>query len=372
MRASRLLSVLLLLQTRGRMTARQLADELEVSVRTVYRDMQSLAAAGVPLYSDPGHDGGYRLVDGFRTRLTGLTGQEAEALALAGLPGPAADLGLGAVLAAAQLKLTAALPDQLRDRTGEIRQRFHLDTAGWYAETDPTPHLTAVTDAVWRQALIRIRYRRWKAPQEVTRTLEPYGLVLKSGRWYLVAGREERVRTYRISQILWIQVLQDRFERPPGLDLAAHWQSYLADFEARRHQGEAVVRLSPRMTSAASFARAAAVASASSVSATVASAPSPGRVARRVWSRPALSNSRVGEQLRVGVAAGQIDQAAAEPRALASQLGHPRHDRPAAAAGLRLACGHELPVGRGHGVPVRDLRRRRPAELHWTSPPPGP
>ncbi|GAQ57516.1 HTH domain protein [Streptomyces acidiscabies] len=246
-RASRLLSVLLLLQTRGRMTAWQLADELEVSVRTVYRDMESLAAAGVPLYGAPGHDGGYRLVDGYRTRLTGLTPEEAEALSLSGLPGPAADLGFGTVLATAQLKLTAALPDGLRDRTGVIRQRFHLDTSGWYADADTTPHLAAVTDAVWRQHRICVRYRRWKAPQEVTRTLEPYGLVLKSGRWYLVAGRSEQIRTYRISQILRIQVLHDRFERPSGFDLAAHWQSYLADFDARRQQGEAVVRLSPRI-----------------------------------------------------------------------------------------------------------------------------
>ncbi|MEU2282136.1 WYL domain-containing protein [Streptomyces sp. NPDC013178] len=247
MRASRLLSALLLLQTRGRMTAQQLADELEVSVRTVYRDMESLAAAGVPLYGDPGHDGGYRLVDGYRTRLTGLTHDEAEALFLAGLPGPAADLGLGSVLATAQLKLTAALPEELRDRTTAIRQRFHLDTSAWYAETDPTPHLAAVTDAVWRQRRIRIRYRRWKAPQEVTRTLEPYGLVLKSGRWYLVAGRPDPVRTYRVSQILRIRVLEDRFDRPHDFDLASHWRSSLEEFDARRHQGEAVVRLSPRI-----------------------------------------------------------------------------------------------------------------------------
>jgi predicted DNA-binding transcriptional regulator YafY len=247
MRASRLLSALLLLQTRGRMTARQLADELEVSVRTVYRDMESLSAAGVPLYGDPGHDGGYRLLDGFRTRLTGLTRDEAQALSLAGLPGPAADLGLGTVLATAQLKLAAALPEELRDRTGEIRQRFHLDPAGWYAESDPTPHLAAVTDAVWRQRRIRVRYRRWTAPQEVSHTLDPYGLVLKSGRWYLVAARPEGVRTYRVSQILRTQVLQDRFERPHDFDLAAHWQTYLADFDARRLRGEAVVRLTPRI-----------------------------------------------------------------------------------------------------------------------------
>ncbi|MEU9477953.1 WYL domain-containing protein [Streptomyces sp. NPDC048191] len=247
MRASRLLSALLLLQTRGRMTARQLADELEVSVRTVYRDMESLAAAGVPLYGDAGHDGGYRLLDGFRTRLTGLTRDEAEALALAGLPGPAADLGLGTVLATAQLKLTAALPEELRDRTGEIGQRFHLDTSGWYTEADPTPHLAAVTDAVWRQRRIRVRYRRWKAPQESTRTLDPYGLVLKSGRWYLVAARQGRVRTYRVSQILRAEVLADPFERPGGFDLTAHWRSYLADFDARRLNATAVVRLTPRL-----------------------------------------------------------------------------------------------------------------------------
>ncbi|MDQ0990797.1 YafY family protein [Streptomyces sp. V3I7] len=258
MRASRLLSALLLLQTRGRMTARQLADELEVSVRTVYRDMESLAAAGVPVYGDPGHEGGYQLVDGYRTRLTGLTPDEAEALFLAGLPGAAADLGLGAVLATAQLKLTAALPAELRERSGELRQRFHLDTSGWYAEPDATPHLAAVTDAVWRQRRIRIRYRRWRAPQEVSRTLAPYGLVLKSGRWYLVAARPggpddpkdaQACRTYRVSQILRIQVLDDAFTRPDGFDLAAHWRDYLADFDARRHRGEATVRLSPRILS---------------------------------------------------------------------------------------------------------------------------
>ncbi|MGW0769403.1 helix-turn-helix transcriptional regulator [Streptomyces sp. NPDC002676] len=247
MRASRLLSVLLLLQTRGRMTAQQLADELEVSVRTVYRDMESLAAAGVPLYGDPGHDGGYRLLDGYRTRLTGLTRDEAEALFLSGLPGPAADLGLGTVLATAQLKLTAALPAELRDRADVIRQRFHLDTSAWYAASDPAPHLAAVTDAVWRQHRIRVRYRRWQAPQEVTRTLQPYGLVLKSGHWYVVAGRPDAVRTYRVSQILRIQVLQDRFDRPEDFDLAAHWRSWLDEFDAGRFQGEAVVRLSPQI-----------------------------------------------------------------------------------------------------------------------------
>ncbi|MET8862370.1 YafY family protein [Nonomuraea sp. NPDC004580] len=246
MRASRLVSILLLLQTRGRMTAQELADRLEVSVRTIYRDVESLHAAGIPLYGDAGPKGGYQLLDGYRTRLTGLTADEAESLFLAGLPGPAAELGLGAVVTAAQLKLMAALPVELRDRAGRIQERFHLDAPTWYRDREPVAHLPAVADAVWNERPIRVRYRRWRAPQEVERRLEPYGLVVKAGRWYLVARAGEHVRTYRVSQILDLRQLPGTFTRPPAFDLAAYWQGYLAEFESRLRWGEAVVRLSPR------------------------------------------------------------------------------------------------------------------------------
>ncbi|MFG6196736.1 helix-turn-helix transcriptional regulator [Nonomuraea sp. JJY05] len=246
MRASRLVSILLLLQTRGRMTAQDLAERLEVSVRTIYRDVESLHAAGIPLYGDAGPKGGYQLLDGYRTRLTGLTADEAESLFLAGLPGPAAELGLGAVVTAAQLKLMAALPVELRDRAGRIQERFHLDAPTWYRDQEPVTFLPAVADAVWNERRIQVRYRRWKAPQEVERRLDPYGLVVKAGRWYLVARADEDVRTYRVSQILDLHPLPEGFTRPDGFDLAAYWQEYLAEFEARLRRGEAVVRLSPR------------------------------------------------------------------------------------------------------------------------------
>lgn len=240
------MSVLLLLQTRGRMTAAQLAAALEVSVRTVYRDIDSLHAAGVPLYGDAGHAGGYRLIDGYRTRLTGLTTDEAEALFLAGAPGPAAELGLGPVLAAAQLKVRAALPAELRAHSERISARFHLDAPGWYANEDDVPHLPAVATAVWNSRVLHVRYRRWRAPTDVERRLEPYGLVLKAGRWYVIASAGTGdPRTYRVDQILQLHVGDEQFEPPADFDLAAYWRAYQDDFHGRLHSGDAVVRLAP-------------------------------------------------------------------------------------------------------------------------------
>ncbi|HEY4249726.1 MAG TPA: YafY family protein [Roseomonas sp.] len=243
MRASRLLSILTTLQARGRVTAQSLADACEVSLRTIYRDIEALSAAGIPVYSERGSEGGYRLLDGYRVRLNGLSPREAEALFLTGLSGPAADLGLGAVMAAAQTKLLAALPQDLRMGAERMRARFHLDAPAWFGEAEQPAHLPGIADAVWRQRPIRIRYRSWKAVRE--RRVEPLGIVLKSGAWYLAGRVEASVRTYRIARILDLVPLDGQFERPPDFDLAVYWKAATERLEAELRPDTARLRLSP-------------------------------------------------------------------------------------------------------------------------------
>jgi predicted DNA-binding transcriptional regulator YafY len=139
----------------------------------------------------------------------------------------------------------AALPAELRERAGRVAGRFHLDAPSWYRAADSSPHLVAVADAVRKERAICIHYLRWAKPQEITRVVEPYGLVLKAGRWYLVAAAGSATRTYRVSRILDVQPLDVTFERDPGFDLASYWQQYLRSFDERRHAGHAVVRMSP-------------------------------------------------------------------------------------------------------------------------------
>lgn len=249
MRASRLLSLLLLLQARGRMTATDLATELEVSVRTVYRDVEALSAAGVPVYADRGPAGGYQLLDGYRTRLTGLTAEEASSLFLAGLPGPAAELGLSEVVASAELKLLAALPPEPRSHASRMRERFLLDVPGWYRDADDVPHLSEVAEAVWAQRRLRMTYRRW-GKQDVERVVErvvnPYGLVLKGGSWYMVAAPAGATpRTYRVARILALETLPGGFDRPEGFDLGGFWRDYSREFRERMYTAEAVIKIAP-------------------------------------------------------------------------------------------------------------------------------
>jgi predicted DNA-binding transcriptional regulator YafY len=243
MRASRLVSLLLLLQTRGRLTAAELARELEVSVRTVHRDVEALSESGVPIYAERGPHGGIRLVDGYRTRLTGLTAEEAEALFLSGLPGPAAELGLGTVMAAARLKVLAALPMELRARASRLVERFHLDAAAWFQPDESVPHLAVVSEAVWEGRRLAIDYDRGDVPVE--RVLDPLGLVLKAGVWYLVALSGDQIRTYRLSRVVAARELEERASRPDGFDLAGYWAESSAAYERDAPRLEVVVRIHP-------------------------------------------------------------------------------------------------------------------------------
>jgi predicted DNA-binding transcriptional regulator YafY len=241
MRATRLVSLLLLLQTRGQVTAAELAERLEVSVRTVHRDVESLGAAGVPVEAVRGPAGGYRLAGGYRTRLTGLTADEAEALFAAGIPGPAAELGLGGELAAARLKVLAALPSELQERATRASRLFHLDARRWFRAEDRVPHLPAIASAVWSGCRVRLRYR--EGTDVVQRTIDPLGLVLKGGAWYLVARRSAGMRVYRVSRVAAVRPLADSFERPPEFELAAFWDEWSRAFEEGRPRVEVTVRI---------------------------------------------------------------------------------------------------------------------------------
>ncbi|MGH2429478.1 MAG: helix-turn-helix transcriptional regulator [Candidatus Limnocylindria bacterium] len=243
MRASRLVSLLLLLQTRGRMTAAQLAAELEVSERTVHRDVDALSAAGVPVYAERGPYGGIQLVDGYRTRLTGMTAEEAEALFLSGLPGPAAELGLGTVMASSRLKVLAALPPELRTRASRLVERFHLDAAGWFRAGESVPHLATLAEAVWESRRVRVEYER--GDRTVERVLEPLGLVLKAGTWYVVANTDGQIRTYRASRVAAATPTEQSFERPEPFDLPAYWAESSAAYERDAPRVEVTVRIPP-------------------------------------------------------------------------------------------------------------------------------
>lgn len=244
MRASRLLSILMLLQTRGRMTAQALAAEFEVSVRTIYRDIDQLSAAEVPVYADRGPNGGFELLDGYRTKLTGLSPAEAATLFLAGLPGPAAELGLADVLTTAQLKLTAALPEGARATAKRVSARFHLDPVGWFRSADDARFLPTIANAVWNETCLEIRYQRGAGP--VSRKLQPLGLVLKGGVWYVVARIGEQTRTYRVSNIVALSATEEHFERPKEFDLAGFWTTASRAYEIGLYRGKAILRVSPR------------------------------------------------------------------------------------------------------------------------------
>ncbi|MFG3508738.1 helix-turn-helix transcriptional regulator [Streptomyces sp. NPDC047821] len=241
MRAARLIKMVLLLQSRPSMTAAELASELEVSERTITRDALALSEAGVPVYADRGRAGGYRLIGGYRTRLTGLARSEAEALFLSGVPGALREMGLDDAASAARLKVSAALMPSLRDAPSSAAQRFHLDAPGWYQEPETPELLPVLAEAVWDDRLVAARYLRRDG--EVERELAPYGLVLKAGVWYVCARAGESLRVYRVDRFTAVALGDERFVRDEDFDLPAFWEERAAEFARSLLRARAVVRL---------------------------------------------------------------------------------------------------------------------------------
>jgi predicted DNA-binding transcriptional regulator YafY len=217
MRAGRLLQVLMLLQEHGRLSARRLAEEVEVSVRTVHRDIEELSASGVPVVAERGAAGGFALLEGWRTRLTGLTPIEATVM--------------------------SSLPQAWQADSRRVASRFHLDPVGWYRAPARADHLSAVANAVWHDRRLRVRYDGWKGISE--RRIDPLGLVLKGGEWYVVAASGKGTATYKVSNILTLEDANEPFRRPARFDLPAYWTESIQRFEAGLHRGTAVLRASP-------------------------------------------------------------------------------------------------------------------------------
>jgi predicted DNA-binding transcriptional regulator YafY len=246
MRADRLLSILMMLQTRGRMTSEDLASEMEVSQRTIYRDLTALSSAGVPVYTERGPGGGITLVEEYRTTLTGLTPDEARALFMMSIPAPLAQLGVTRHLKAAMLKLSASLPDSRRQEEERARQRIHLDSSAWFQSEESVPFLATVQQAVWQDRWLHIKYRV-NINVEVEQDVCPYGLVAKTNVWHLVYGRKEAIRVIPVASIVEALMSPQDFTRPDEFDLATFWESYCSDYELNRSSFLVRLRVSPEI-----------------------------------------------------------------------------------------------------------------------------
>ncbi|HEX5323102.1 MAG TPA: YafY family protein [Capsulimonadaceae bacterium] len=246
MRADRLLSILLLLQSGRRQTARALAERLEVSERTILRDMEALCAAGVPVVAERGAGGGWRMPAGYRTDLTGLNSAEIQTLFFAKSSRLLGDLGLDKAADAAVIKLLAALPSIARQGVDFTRERLHIDGAGWYQSSEAFPLLSLVQQAIWQEKKLAMVYRRGDDTTS-QRQVNPLGLVAKGSVWYLVASHEEGLRSYRVSRIVEAAITNEPSVRPDGFDLATYWEQSVAQFKASVPRYPATLRVSPEM-----------------------------------------------------------------------------------------------------------------------------
>ena len=244
MRADRLLSILLLLQVHRRVTARDLAKRLECSERTILRDMEALSVSGVPVVAERGAGGGWSLIEGYQTKLTGLNAAEIQSLFLARPPRLMADLGLKQEADAAMIKLQASLPAASRQQADFARERILVDTRGWRDPAESLACLPVLLDALWRERQVRFQYTRVLGEQG-ERTGDPLGLVAKGSVWYLVASVESEPRTYRVSRVREAAILAQPARRPPGFDLAAYWERSAAEFREKLPRYYATFLTSP-------------------------------------------------------------------------------------------------------------------------------
>lgn len=243
MRADRLLSLLMLLQTQGRTTARELAEELEVSERTIYRDIEALSITGVPVYAVRGPGGGCDLLNSYRLSLTGLNEDEVRALFMVSIPAPLAQLGVSQKLKTALLKITTAMSATPQHLEQWVRQRIHLDVVPWFQPEEAVPHLGTLHQAVSQDRRIQLTYQL-HFDARATWEVDPYGLVTKAGVWYLVCAREGKIRAYRVSKVLEIKVLDDHFDRPEDFELADCWNAWCTEAEQSRPRYSVKARVS--------------------------------------------------------------------------------------------------------------------------------
>jgi predicted DNA-binding transcriptional regulator YafY len=244
MRADRLLSILMLLQDQGRLTARQLAQELEVSERTIYRDIVALSTAGVPVYTERGPGGGCALIDSYRTNLTGLNRDEVRALFMLSVPAPLAELGADQDLKTALLKLSSALPEVFRPEGILVRKRIHLDSTPWFHQAIHLPHMGTIQAALWQDRRLKLTYRLAFGAQ-VQHIVDPYGLVAKTNIWHLVFSRAGVTFVRKVADVLDAEHAPQCFEYPPDFDLAKFWEEWCKKYEANQSQFTALVRLRP-------------------------------------------------------------------------------------------------------------------------------
>jgi predicted DNA-binding transcriptional regulator YafY len=245
-RADRLLEIVLLLQTQGQMTAADLARALAVSERTIYRDLDALGMAGIPVVVRGGVGGGCALPDHYRTSLTGVSPADIGAVLMASTLKPMADLGLEKKVQTALHKLIATLPATERQMATQNRQKLHLDPASWFRRAESVPFLAILQEAVWSEKLVELIYQRSDGTAR-ERLFAPYGLVAKAGVWYVVGRAEEELRVYRVTRVQKAALLETPFTRPFDFDLASFWAEWCVKYEASMPRFTATLQITPAL-----------------------------------------------------------------------------------------------------------------------------